>query len=159
MNRLLLKGEAQMMEKWLIEHTTIDPFRARRAVLDSLIWLEAEAWIQKLSLVDTLARCRAKAAKQGWHERQFTGPGGIGSKRTPISPEQARAHPIGRSQKRGENPQFWFIVPPFPVDEADCNACEDCYGCPATCDCMCDVPVWDCLNCGTKRLKEPRFSD
>ena len=40
--------------------------------------------------------------------------------------------------------QEWHVV--------DCNACEDCHGCPATCDCF--DPPDECDNCGAIRDAE-----
>ena len=102
-----------VMGEWLIEYTKIDPSRADRAVLKCLQWLKGEALLQGLGWNETLEKCTAVAnSKPNWHVRTWVGPGAPGDGRQATSPEQRRAHCIGRSQKRGASPRFWYIVPP-----------------------------------------------
>ena len=114
---------AEAVAVWIDENTGLDPARSRMKVLDLMLWLEREAEHPSHKGRSLLELLRLTSAVSSGNERWLRGKrvtkSGVGRGRMrDKTPEELRAHLIGKSQTRGDRngpARWWYAVPPEPA--------------------------------------------
>lgn len=109
----LIADAAKQASDWITSHTEIDPNRAGAAVLGFMLWVECKDITVSTLEIHSSSKPHWNRNKMRTRKPRRKGQ----SYMRPATISELQSYCIGRSQRRGTSPMFWYAVPAEKLTE------------------------------------------